>query len=204
MTTGPCLKLDWVGIMHKIKKPEILKNVLDEKDFMGLESYAKQVKEHFPNYDLKFGRHQWGNTEELIFFHKKLLPIARKHFENDEILPTWSLLSAYEGNLAKLQKHTDNNACTFHLDLCVYQNEPWDLWVEGEPYTLYPNEALAMYGEDQEHWREDFPSPESNIVCNAFFFFAEPNHWFFTKGPSYLSVIKNQITEEEWEKTKGY
>lgn len=48
----------------------------------------------------------------------------------------------------------------------------WDLWVEvnGEdkPYMLEENEGLFMYGNDQIHWREKFPNPETNLVANAF------------------------------------
>jgi hypothetical protein len=33
-----------------------------------------------------------------------------------------------------------------------------------------------------------------------FFHFVEPDHWWCTKGPGYLDVIRNHITEEEWEK----
>jgi hypothetical protein len=84
--------------------------------------------------------------------------------------------------------------------MCLYQKNPWDLYVEGNPYTLSPNEALAYYGNEQEHWRQDFPDPENNNVAMIFFHFAEPDHWFFTKGQSYISVIRNQISEEEWEK----
>jgi hypothetical protein len=31
-----------------------------------------------------------------------------------------------------------------------------------------------------------------------FFHFAEPDHWYFKKGPSYLKVIRKEITEEQW------
>lgn len=172
--------------MYKIKDPEIIDSVFLTQDIANLKQYAKSMKQNFPNYDISFGRHQWANTEELYFFHNRLLDIARKHFEDDSILPTWNLLSIYEGTQAKLWRHRDDNACTFHLDVCIYQNEPWDLWVEGKPYKLLENQALAMYGNDQEHWRERFPNPETNEVCNAFFFFAKPDHWYFTEGPEYL------------------
>lgn len=186
------------GNAYNIKDPQILNSVFDEKILKELQDYSKYMKSNFPNYDQSFGRHQWANTKELYSFHEKLVEIARQHFESDTILPTWNLLSTYEGNNAKLWKHKDDNACTFHLDVCVYQNEPWDLWVEGKPYTLLENQALAMYGNDQEHWREQFPNPETNIVANAFFFFAEPDHWYFTKGADYLRVIRKEITEEEF------
>jgi hypothetical protein len=77
--------------------------------------------------------------------------------------------------------------------MCVYQVEPWDLFVDDKPYTLYPNQALGYYGNDQLHWREKFPNPENNHVAMIFFHFAEPDHWYFTKGPEYLYTnIRNK------------
>jgi hypothetical protein len=59
-----------------------------------------------------------------------------------------------------------------------------------------PNQALAYYGNDQLHWREKFPNPEKNHVAMIFFHFAEPDHWYFTKGPDYLRVIRGEVLEE--------
>jgi hypothetical protein len=62
----------------------------------------------------------------------------------------------------------------------VYATQDWDLYVEGVPYALKENDALLYYGEKQEHWREPLVNPDNNIVCNVFFFYVEPEHWFFT------------------------
>lgn len=115
-----------------------------------------------------------------------LTEFARDHFESEELKPSWCLMSIYEGKEAKLWKHKDDNACTYHINFCVFQKTPWELWVEGKPYLLEENDALMTYGNDQEHWREEFPDPDNNLVCNAFFFFCEPDHWYFTEGPDYL------------------
>ncbi len=53
------------------------------------------------------------------------------------------------------------------------------MWVEGEEYFLEENQGLAFYGEDQEHWRENFPNPVNNQVGQLFVHFVEPDHWFF-------------------------
>ena len=95
----------------------------------------------------------------------------------------------YFNALQKLWKHKDDNACTYTVDYCLFQKTPWDLWVENKPYSLNENQALFMYGCDQEHWREDFPSPETNLTSYVFYFFCEPDHWYFTKGPSYLDRV---------------
>lgn len=186
----------------KVKDPFIVNTIFPDDVLKNLQRYTMNMWANQPNYDKSFGRHQWANTPDLFSYHKFLEPLAQEMFESDTLKATWNLLSIYEGESAKLWKHKDDNACTYHIDFCVFQKEPWDLWVEhngkSSSYTLQENDGLFMYGNDQEHWREEFPSPNTNMVANAFFFFAEPDHWYFTKGPSYLSVIRNEMTEEAW------
>lgn len=187
-----------------IKEPFVIESIFPKQDLLELQKYTMLLWSTQSTYDRSFGRHQWANTEQLKGFHDKLTDVARDYFESDTLLPSWSLLSIYEGTEAKLWKHKDDNACTYHIDLCVFQKTPWDIWVEHDgktkPYTLKENDGLFMYGNDQEHWREEFPDPENNLVANAFFFFVEPDHWFFTKGAGYLDVIRGQVTEEEYAK----
>lgn len=172
----------------KIKDAFKINNTLDKENFRKLQKYAISQWLNNENYDQSFGRHQYANTPELKYFHELLLPKAREVFESNTLLPSWCFLGIYEGQQAKLWKHKDDNACTYNIDLCVFQKESWDIWVEGEPITLQENESACMYGNDQEHWREDFPNPETNLVCNAFFFYCEPDHWYFKYGPDYLET----------------
>lgn len=173
-----------------MKDPKIVQTILPEEQLKELQKYAMSLWSSSETYDKSFGRHQWANTPELTKFHEMLTDLAREEFESHTLSPSWCLMSIYEGDQAKLWKHKDDNACTYHIDLCVFQKTPWDLWVEhngeSKPYTLQENDGLFMYGNDQEHWREAFPNPETNLVCNAFFFFCEPDHWYFTEGPDYL------------------
>lgn len=173
-----------------IKDPFIVKNILSEIDIKSLQKHTMNLWVHNPAYEAGFGRHQYHGNEEVDRIHQVLTEVAREHFGSPTLMPSWALLSIYEGKEAKLHKHVDDNACTYHIDLSVFQKEPWDLWVEvnGEdkPYKLMENEGLFMYGNDQLHWREAFPNPETNLVANAFFFFCEPDHWFFEHGPEYL------------------
>ncbi len=185
------------------KTPKILKNVFSEEDLANLKNYFVDYK----NFEFQpfFSRYIISDFEipELSRYKEKLVPLAKTIFNSQSLLPTYSTFAHYEGidPSPSLFKHKDDNACTYTIDLCLYQNEPWDLYVDGVPYTLAPGEALAYYGNEQDHWREDFPSPETNKVAMMFFHFAEPDHWWFTKGPSYLSVIRGEISEKEWVKT---
>jgi phenylpyruvate tautomerase PptA (4-oxalocrotonate tautomerase family) len=183
-----------------MKPPILIDNVLNEGDYNHLKNSIVNPKSF--EYSAGFGRYVIGdNTFPLLkTLSHKLIPKAREAFDSKNLLPTYALFAHYEGRNPKpqLHKHKDSNACTYTLDMCVYQKESWDLWVEDKPYTILPNQALAYYGEDQWHWREEFPNPETNYVAMIFFHYAEPDHWFFTKGPSYVSVIRNEMSEEDW------
>ena len=175
-----------------IKDPFIIKNILSKEDLTSLQKHTMNLWVHNPAYEPGFGRHQYHGNEEVNRIHNNLTEIARKHFGSPTLMPSWALLSIYEGKEAKLFKHKDDNACTYHIDLSVFQKDGWDLWVEvnGEDkaYMLEENEGLFMYGNEQLLWREAFPNPETNLVANAFFFFCEPDHWFFEHGPEYLET----------------
>jgi hypothetical protein len=186
----------------QIQDPKIIKNILNDNDYNELLNSIKNPKSF--SYCVGFSRYTIDdrNMEILNKLMHQLIPVARKSFNSESLIPTYALFAHYEGQNPppSLYRHKDDNACTYTVDMCVYQKEPWDLWVDNKPYTLYPNEALAYYGNDQEHWREKFPNPQTNHVAMIFFHYAEPNHWWFTKGRSYLEVIRNKISEEQWNK----
>jgi hypothetical protein len=189
--------------MTKVKDPVIVDKVFNDNDFLQIKSLFTNPK----SFGFQEGFSRWAASDEDLPLLKQysylITPLARSLFDSTDLLPTYTLFSHYEGKDAKLWKHKDDNACTYTIDMCVYQKHSWDLWVEGNPYTLHPNQALAYYGNDQEHWREAFPEPDTNHVAMIFFHFAEPDHWWFTKGSSYLNVIRKNITEEDWAKNNG-
>lgn len=187
--------------MVKINTPKIIKNILNKEDYDKLLFNVANPKSF--EFSESFGRYCISG-EQIPFLNElanRLVPLARETFNSNTLMPTYTLFCHYEGKDPEpsLYRHKDDNACTYTLDMCVYQTEPWRLWVEECGYELFPNEALAYYGNDQLHWRNKFPNPETNYVAMTFFHFAEPDHWYFTKGPSYLDVIRNQISEEEWQ-----
>lgn len=185
-----------------IEKPKILKNLFSKEDFNLLKSYLYNKPKLEKNFDKSFGRYTF-NDSMLNSYLEKLIPIARETFNNKTLLPSYALFAHYEGEHASLFTHVDDNACTYTIDMCVYQTEPWDLNVDRNPYTLYENQALAYYGNEQRHGRSDFPNPESQHVAMIFFHFVEPDHWWYTKGQDYVRVIRDEITEEQWESQYG-
>lgn len=188
-----------------IKEPQIIKNLLSEEDFKNLNTMLALRERQWDDWEKELGRYSFNDPliDELA---NKLIPVARDFFQSDSLLPSYSLFGQYEGPTANLYRHKDANACTYTLDLCVYQTEPWDLGVKVDSqdkfYTLYPNEALAYYGNEQEHWREQFPNPETQKVAMIFFHFVEPDHWWFTEGPGYVNVIRGHESEASWRDRK--
>lgn len=185
-----------------MKDPTLVNDILSKEDYDRLRLALVNPKSF--EYSAGFSRYCIADNGLPILkeLADKLIPVAREAFGSDTLLPTYTLFAHYEGQDPEpsLYKHKDDNACTYTLDMCVYQVEPWDLWVDDKNYTLYPNQALAYYGNDQWHWREKFPNPETNHVAMIFFHFAEPDHWYFTKGPEYLQVIRGQMTEQDFDK----
>lgn len=181
----------------KVQEPRIIKDLFSQPEYERLRDYLMSYEKKESLYDVYFGRYCFHDPL-IDEYAKKITPYARKVFGSDTLVPSYSLFAHYEGEKANLFKHVDDNACTYTLDMCVYQNQPWDLWVDDKPYELHPNEALAYYGNDQMHWRESFPNPNSQHVAMIFFHFIEPDHWYITKGPSYLEVIRGLKTEEQW------
>lgn len=183
-----------------MKDPVIIDSILSSDDYQKLLKSLDNPKSF--GFDRGFSRYCIGDGGLPILgeLASTLTNTAREVFNSKTLLPTYTLFAHYEGQNPppSLYKHKDDNACTYTLDMCVYQKESWDLFVEDKAYRLYPNQALAYYGNDQFHWREEFPNPDTNHVAMIFFHFAEPDHWWFTKGPGYLQVVRGQITEEQW------
>lgn len=174
-----------------VKEPKIFNNLINKNDFLRLKKFLLNIPKERMIFDRRHGRYKLSEDDLCIFsqYAKLLTPAARKFFNSKTLIPSYVLFAHYEGELACLPKHKDRNACTYTLDLCVYQKYPWDIWVENKPYTLKENQALGFYGNDQEHWREAFPNPKTNYVGMLFFHFVEPEHWFYTKGPTYFEKI---------------
>ena len=127
--------------------------------------------------DPEFNRYT-SNSGRLYAYSEYLLPLVRDIFQDDTILPSYNCWADYRSIDSRLPAHKDVNACTFTVDYCVQQHEPWTLYVEGKEYDLQENQSLVFMGEDMEHWRPAFKP--GNMVEMIFFHFVRPDHWYFT------------------------
>lgn len=181
-------------------EPMLIEQVFPTDQYIKLrdEMYTLNKKTN-ASWSEGFGRYHVGHGENPVLHEAFLasVPLAREVFDSPTLLPSYALFAHYEGPKAQLYKHRDDNACTYTIDMCVYQQTPWELWIatagsEGRPYTLHENQAMAYFGNDQLHWREAFPDPDNNFVAMVFFHYVEPDHWYYTHGPGYVETLRSQ------------
>jgi len=173
-------------------RPEafVLDNVFSLEYFSELKNKIEYQKNNsILGYDKPLGRFYISNDNFFDEEKKRLTDIAKDIFKSKNLQPTYCLYSLYRGHRANLPYHIDDNACTYTIDLCVSYKTNWPIYVNNKEFILEENQALCYYGEDQYHWRNDFPDPAHNEVEMIFFHFAEPDHWFFTKGNEYKEKI---------------
>jgi hypothetical protein len=162
--------------LTEVKDPWIIDNFFTEKQYSRIMSGINSIPKNIWRLESLHNRYVF----ESDFFNRigdTNIDRARKEFNSNTLLHTYSLLSFYNQDNSRLQAHKDNNACTYTFDICLYSKEPWPIIVEGEEYSLNNNQALCFYGEDQFHSRTEFK--KGNEVLMLFMHFAEPNHIFF-------------------------
>lgn len=171
------------------KEVGLIKNVLNHNDFERLSTYFKNHPWLMQTGVDEFGRKMIGDKSDPILkeFSQILLPKVKEYFGSETMLPSYSLFAEYSDKTISLHKHKDANACTYTLDLVLYQNSPWDLYVDGKSYSANPNEAILFMGEEYEHWRETIYNNTEKF--GVIFHYVEPDHWYFTKGPDYIKEI---------------
>jgi hypothetical protein len=162
--------------MVNTKDPWIIKNFFPEKKYNQIISDINSMNKNFWRFEELHNRYIYDSQ---YFSSLSLLEMdrARKEFESDSLLYTYSLLALYNKENSKLDEHKDTNACTYTFDICLYTKTPWPIIVEGKEYVLKNNEALCFYGEDQLHSRPVF-EPDNKVLM-LFMHFAEPSHIFF-------------------------
>ena len=158
--------------------PIYLKNVLSKEELNNLLNNLPNAEEGI--FDKGRSRYMI-ETSFIKNYGQSLEELAKQIFNNQNIKSSYSLYCKYFGN-ASMNMHKDDNACTFTIDLCLRQTEPWGLWVEDKEYILKPNEALCYLGNDQLHGRQPKDLGPNGSVEMMFFHYVTPDHWFFTKN----------------------
>jgi hypothetical protein len=157
-------------------QPIKITEVLEQKEFNNLINNLPYIKDALHDS----GRSRYMKDSNYITdLGKSLEKLAREIFKESNIKSSYSLYCKYFSK-ASMEMHKDDNACTYTIDLCVRQTEPWGLWVEDKEFILNPNEALCYLGNDQLHGRKPKDLGSNGSVEMIFFHYVQPDHWFFT------------------------
>lgn len=174
-------------------KTGIIKNLFSNEDFTYLQNHFKQQIETLELLYDDHGRKMIHSNHDPILnkYAKKILPKVRDFFEDQTIMPTYSICAEYSYPIIDLHKHKDLNACQYTVHMSLYHTSQYPLWIEGKQYPLRDNEAIFYCSEEQEHWRETRINNRDKIGI-IFFHFVDKNHWWFSKGPEYVEVIREK------------
>jgi len=82
--------------MIQLKDPVIVDKVFSEEEYSELSNYLKNKPKNPQDYSSGFGRYCF-NDSLIDSYAEKLIPIARKQFNSENLIPSYSLFAHYEG-----------------------------------------------------------------------------------------------------------
>lgn len=163
--------------MTLVQDPIIIEKFFSNKKYNYVMNYVNSIERNRWFFEDMHSRYIITDSEYLNKLSLLELNRARKVFNSDTLIYTYSLLALYNNDNSRLIRHKDDNACTYTFDICLYAEKPWPLIVEDKEYIIEKNQALSFYGEDQ--WHERPPFDKDNKVLMLFMHWAEPDHSFF-------------------------
>jgi hypothetical protein len=157
---------------------KVLQDLLSERDFEYLQKYALEHHEALKKvrgpHESGYGVLQLKDTPELRMIHEKLLPVARKMFNSESIIPNWQHLDIHAGPQPTQTLKSFADDADYVISVVVYQHFAWTTSIGEEThYDLGENDGL-FFSADQAFVRSEFPDPFNNVLANAFFFFIQP------------------------------
>lgn len=162
--------------------------IFTDEDKAGIASLVASKTIANKNYVDERHHREVGRWKALREYAEKLVPAARKVFNDPTLLPTYNVYLKY-GPESHLSMHKDQNACVYTIDYCVSENVDWPLIVEGTEFSIPAGRALAFMGGHDLHGREPIPDMKNALVENIMFHFCPADHWYFTEGPDYIKVL---------------
>jgi hypothetical protein len=156
-------------------EPKVIKNIFDEPFFEYIKNYFinhPQIK-NIP-YD-NYGSKRLDSFDDIVILEclNKLTDFAREKFGQKDIVPTYGVFAEYSGINAQLDDHLDVGPCTYTLDIGLYHNTPWNLFIEN---------------------KESFPDPEINKVGILLLHWVNPDHPWLKYSPEVQKLIKKRTS----------
>lgn len=148
--------------------------------------YFEEVKNYFYNHPMLENKNisYYGarmissyNDEYLKNIHESLLPKAKEIFGEENMIPSYAIFSDYR-NLGHVLNHKDEGPCWFTIDLCLYENTDWPIYIDDIEYIPKENQAVMMYSSHQFHYKPQVSDP-NNRNGILLLHYCPPEHYFF-------------------------
>lgn len=110
--------------------------------------------------------------DSLLSIGSECLNLAKEIFGKDNLVPAQTMFAHYEGIHGFLAKHVDVEKNLYLIDVGIYQDKPWGIFVSGKEYLLQPNSGLAFPSGQLEHWREQ-KDPDNTVGVLLIYYLEE-------------------------------
>jgi hypothetical protein len=155
-----------------VRRPFIVRPVLEPALFESLRFYVRELERSGGLQWEEWGRRLIRHNDPFAVLVHGQLETAVRGLLGRDVKKSYAFVACYSQEGAAVPRHTDREQCRYTLDLCLEaEGPPWPLFVDGERWTLAPNEALLYEGTELEHHRE--PRPAGTRVHLVFFHFVD-------------------------------
>lgn len=142
--------------------PVIIDNIFSEKRLAELTKYFHELVHQTKLNTTQRTIFDSINNPILQMLGQEILPFAKKAFENDNLYSIKTTFAHYEGPQGVLRSHIDEQKEARLVDVCIYENTPWGIVIEGKKYHFPVNSAVAFESGRLEHWRDENPDIKNN------------------------------------------
>lgn len=162
-----------------------IKNCVFEKiESLGL-SYGKEFKRYYRVVFLP------EDVQDI------LLQKARKETKDESLEVVYTQIVKYkikDGDVPELRKHKDVVTGEWVMDIVIDSTVDWPLVVEGETFKNSINSVSFIKGEDELHWRPDFPSTnEDDYLLLLFVHLANKDSEYYRISRQIFSMKENTL-----------
>lgn len=158
-------------------------NFFDDETFNKIkESVLHKIND---DTGLRYGKDCTRNYR-ITFFSNEiqdiLLSNAKQAIGDDSIEIIYNQIVKYQikdGIVPKLREHKDAAVGEWVMDIVLDATIDWPIVIENESFSNIPNSVTFIRGEEESHWRPDFPSEnEEDYVLLLFVHLADKDSDF--------------------------
>lgn len=173
--------------------PITVDNALSREDIFYIQDCLNdETSEYLRLYDEDSKRFVVENLLLDKFSRETLEPLAKKLFNDETLLSSYSVYSIYDSPDSNLEEHIDMHpACVYNISYCLQQVDPWEFTVDGKSYYLPENSLIAYLGTESPHGRPKLSTTNNKEVKMIFFHFAPKDSWIFSRCSDFYPDLED-------------